>query len=105
MIDLLNSYVLHSYSTNTLWEGIYHESGFSKSCHLITPTRKLSEKNDNFVVFWDLQIPNNEISHYLNIKRKEKNICHGISFCSKNRNGVLEVLSLAGRACDLNFAE
>jgi hypothetical protein len=39
------------------------------------------------------------------VKRNEKNISHGVSFCMKNKNGVLEILTVAGRACDLNFSE
>lgn len=94
----------YSHSTSQAWEGLYLESGFSKSCHLFTATKHLIEKNDNFILFWDSLIPGNEISHYLNAKRKEKNVYHGVSFCKTNNSGILEILSIAGRACDLNFA-
>jgi hypothetical protein len=99
-----NNSIIHKYSTNKVWEGLYIESGFSNSCHLFSATKYLIEKNDSFILFWDSLIPNNEISHYLNAKRKEKNVYHGTSFCTKNKSGILEILSIAGRACDLNFA-
>jgi hypothetical protein len=99
-----NNNVLYNYSTNIMWDVLYHETGFSKSCHLIQATKVMSKKADNFVLFWDAQTPNNEISIFLNEKRKEKNICHGVSFCATNQNGVLEILTIAGRYCDLNFS-
>lgn len=97
--------VLYSYSTNLIWDGLYHESGYSKSCHLINATKILSKTQDGFTLFWDAVPPDNDISNYLNAKRNEKNISHGVSFCIKNKNDVLEILTIAGRACDLNFSE
>lgn len=98
-----NGNVLSSYSTSPKWESAYHESGLSKSCHLIKASKILSQKSDNFTVIWDLLMPDNEVSSFLNAKRKEKKICHGVSFCKKNVNGILEVLSIAGRFSDVNF--
>lgn len=96
--------VLYNYSTSKIWEGLYIESGYSKSCHLFQATKQLSEKSDSFTLFWDTVVPGNEISLYLNAKRDEKNVCHGVSFCNKNKNGVLEILTIAGRKCDFNFS-
>ncbi len=99
-----NNQVLHSYSTNKVWDGLYHETGYSKSCHLIEATKILSSAQKSFTLFWDAVLPNNEVSLYLNSKRKEKDICHGVSFCTINKNGVLEIVTMAGRFCDLNFS-
>jgi hypothetical protein len=96
--------VLYSYSTNRKWDHIYHETGYSKSCHLMGATKSLVGQHDNFTLFWDALPPSNEISSYLNEKRNENNICHGVSFCNKNSNGVLEILTIAGRKCDLHFS-
>lgn len=99
-----NGKVITNYSTNPQWENIYQESGLWKSCHLIKASNILSQKSNNFIGIWDLFSPDNEVSVYLNEKRKEKKVSHGISFCLKNSNNILEVLSLAGRESDINFA-
>lgn len=96
--------VVSSYSTSQKWENIYHGAGLSDRCHLMQASRTLSQKNGNFIIIWDLLHPNNEISTYLNKKRKEEKICHGISFCKKNANDVLEILTLAGKDSDVHFS-
>jgi hypothetical protein len=60
--------------------------------------------NESFTLFWDYVAPENEVSIYLNAKRKENNICHGVSFCKKNKNGILEILTLTGKNSDIYFA-
>lgn len=99
-----DSSVLYSYSTSPLWDGFYHETGYSKSCHLFAATKLIAEKSNDFILFWDAVVPNNEVSLYLNAKREEKNICHGVSFCKRNSAGILEIVTLAGRKCDINFS-
>jgi hypothetical protein len=96
--------VLYKYSSSQSWDNLYHETGYSKSCHLIQATKKLAVNNKNFTLFWDYVAPENEISLYLNAKRKENNICHGVSFCTINKNGILEILTLTGKNSDINFA-
>lgn len=96
--------VLATYSSNPHWENIYHGEGLSKDCHLIKASKFLSQKSKDFTVIWDLLPADNEVSLFLNEKRKENKISHGISFCKKNKNGILEVLSLAGRYSEINFA-
>lgn len=105
-VILLNKQaVLYNYSTNKTWDNLYHQSGHSKSCHLIQAAKKLYDLSSNFTLIWDLILPTDEISQYLNCIRNENNICHGISFCHKNNNGILEVITLAGRCCDFNFSK
>lgn len=104
MIISKDNSILYSHSTNAVWDGLYHETGYSKSCHLFTATKLIAEKSNNFILFWDTVVPNNEISVYLNAQREEKNLCHGVSFCKRNNAGILEIVTLAGRKCDLNFS-
>lgn len=62
-------------------------------------------QKSSFIFLWDNYFPCNEESTYLNIMRKEKNISHGVAFCSPLNNGGKLILTVTGKYHDINFSK
>ena len=92
------------HSSNDKWDEIYHETGYSKECHLISAVKKILTKQKDIALIWDMIQPNNETSKYLNEMRSKNKMFHGVSFCKKSSNGITQIVTLTGRDCDTGFA-
>lgn len=93
------------HSSNEKWDEMYHHTGYSKECHLIRAVNQLLSKSQNITLVWDCIQPANDISIYLNERRTEMSLCHGVSFCQRNPNGITQIITLTGRNSDINFAK
>jgi hypothetical protein len=58
---------------------------------------QMNYQKNGFVFIWDNYFPNNEESLYLDRLRKEKNISHGVAFCSPLNNGGRSIVTVTGR--------
>ena len=99
-------------STCEEWYDFYNNAKEKSNCHLIKNSMKIATKlsknmilNKSFSLIWDLQIPSNDESLYLNEYREKYNHCHGINIISLPQDDILIGLTLTGRQCDLNFAQ
>lgn len=103
LIDKKN--VIFSQSTNDAWDIFYQESKLSSHCHLIRAVDRLVTYNQEITLFWDMCKPDNEISAYISNKRMDYNLCHGVSFCSRNLNNITEILTITGHKNNINFSK
>lgn len=98
-------------STSGEWHDFYNNAKEKSSCHLVKNSMCISKRlTENmtsaktFSLIWDLQIPDNDESMYLNEQRERYNHCHGISIIDLPQKDILIGLTLTGRRCDLNFS-
>lgn len=98
-----NSY--YSQSSNEQWLKFYIESNLYLKCHLMQEAlAQTQNQQGGFIFLWDNYFPYNEESIYLNKMREEKNIDHGVAFCSPiNGEGKL-IITVAGKHHDINFS-
>lgn len=66
---------------------------------------QINNHKNGFIFVWDSYFPYNEESIYLDRLRKEKNISHGVAFCSPLENGGKSILTIAGKYYDINFSK
>lgn len=64
-----------------------------------------TNQKTGFIFLWDNYFPCNEESAYLNKMREEKNIYHGVAFCSALNNGGKLILTVTGKYHDVNFSK
>lgn len=87
------------------WLHTYIDSGLYVKCHLMQEANKqLNQHNNGFIFIWDNYFPVNEESVYLERLRREKDISHGVAFCSPLKNGGKAILTVAGKYYDVNFS-
>lgn len=98
-------------STCDKWHDFYNNSKERLHCHLVKNSITRSNEVMNtaglskvFSLVWDLQIPHNCESIYLNEQRERFNHCHGISIIDVSEKNTLIGMPLTGRRCDINFA-
>jgi hypothetical protein len=99
-------------STCTKWYDFYNNAPEKSHCHIVKNSMILSNNLANkdvsyksFSLIWDLQIPDNDESIYLNKQREKYNHCHGISIVDISQKDILIGVPLTGRGCDINFAQ
>lgn len=97
-------------STCSKWHDFYNTAPEKNKCHLVQKSMEISHQlisNPNsmksFSLIWDLQMPHNEESLYLNEQRDKYNHSHGISIIDLPQSDILIGLTLTGRRCDTNF--
>lgn len=94
-----------SRSSSEAWFDLYINGNLYQKCHLMNEASSQLKNNENgFIFLWDHYFPNNEESEYLNALRKEKNICHGVAFCSPLLNGGKSIVTITGKNSDINFS-
>lgn len=95
-----------SKSSSDEWLKIYMDSHLYTKCHLMQEAynQSIKQKN-NFIFVWDRYFPNNDESLYLNKMREEKNLSHGVAFCSSLDNGGKLIITITGKYHDINFSE
>jgi hypothetical protein len=99
-----NSY--YSRSSSDEWLKTYIESNLYVKCHLMQEAFNQAKNQKNGFIFqWDSYFPCNEESAYLNRMREEKNIAHGVAFCSPLDNGGKLILTVTGKYHDVNFSK
>lgn len=87
------------------WLKIYMDSRLYTKCHLMQEASKqTTNQKSGFIFIWDNYFPNNEESSYLNKMREEKNISHGVAFCSPLNNEGKLILTVTGKYHDINFS-
>lgn len=98
-----NSYF--SKSSSDEWFNLYINSELYQKCHLMKEAfDQMNNQKNGFAFIWDNYFPNNEESVYLDRFRKEKNICHGVAFCSPLNNGSRSIVTVTGKSADVNFS-
>lgn len=101
-----NGKSVFSKSSNDEWLKIYMDSGLYTQCHLMKEAfSQVKKQNGDFIFLWDKYFPCNEESVYLNRMRQEKNISHGVAFCSPLNNGGKLILTVTGKYHDINFSQ
>lgn len=100
-----NSNAIISESSNPDWSLEFIESDSYKDCHLLKKAGDLMSicKNGSFNLVWDSVAPENDKQKSLDEIRKQKNIVHGIGFCSVDNLGNKIFLNIAGKYSDINF--
>ena len=98
-----SSNVIISKSSNPDWSSEFMETGLYKDCHLLQAASSLMSINDSFLLVWDTVSPSEEKQKNLEEIRKQKNIMHGVGFCSKDLLGNKVFLNIAGKYSDINF--
>lgn len=94
-----------SKSSSDEWYKIYIESGLYRKCHLMKEAvKQITHHHAPFIFLWDNYFANNEESHYLNKLRDEKNLSHGVAFCTPVDNGHKAILTITGKPSDINFS-
>lgn len=95
-----------SKSSSDEWLKIYMDSNLYTKCHLMNEVYSQAKKQKtDFVFLWDRYFPCNEESVYLNRMRQEKNISHGVAFCSSLSSGAKLILTVSGKHHDINFSQ
>lgn len=95
-----------SKSSSDEWLKIYMDSQLYTKCHLMQEAYKQTTKQiGSFIFIWDNYFPSNEESSYLNKMREEKNLSHGVAFCSPLNNGGKLILTVTGKYHDINFSK
>lgn len=98
-----NSYF--SKSSSDKWLDLYINSGLYLKCHLMQEAfTQIKKHNNGFTFIWDKYAPFNEESVYLNKLRDEKNITHGVAFCSVLPDGCKSIITVTGKYHDINFS-
>lgn len=88
------------------WLKIYIGSNLYHKCHLMQEANKqISNQENGFIFIWDNYFPDNDESSYLERLRAEKNISHGVAFCSPLQNGGKSIITVAGKNSDINFSK
>ncbi|MFA5959803.1 MAG: hypothetical protein WC785_04740 [Tatlockia sp.] len=88
------------------WLHTYINSGLYLKCHLMQEANnQIKNHKKGFIFIWDKYFPNNDESIYLNNLRKEKNISHGVAFCSPLENGGKAIITITGKHYDINFSK
>lgn len=101
-----NGKSIFSKSSSDKWLKIYMDSHLYTKCHLMQEAYIQTEnQKSGFIFLWDNYFPCNEESTYLNSMRKEKNISHGVAFCSSLNNGGKLILTVTGKYHDVNFSK
>lgn len=94
-----------SKSSSDEWQKKYMESDLYKRCHLMREASyQIQNQTNSFIFVWDKYFPTNEESKYLSQLRKERNIDHGVAFCSKLENGTKSIVTVTGKHHDINFS-
>lgn len=78
---------------------VVHECHIKKQGILLA-----NQKVSNFTLVWDLLIPDNDYSLYLNEERERFNHCHGISICKTLPDNQMMGIVLTGRRHETDFA-
>lgn len=95
-----------SKSSSDEWSDLYMNTKLYQKCHLLKEAlNQINHHSDGFVFLWDNFSPTNEESVYLDHLRVEKNICHGVAFCSPLANGNRAIITVAGKNSDINFSK
>lgn len=105
-----NKNMMYYKSTNNKWHEKYVINEYYKHCHLVNRTNDLIKGTESsFTLSWDLVKCDNEIALEIDALRAENKIAHGVSFCNQNFHfndkKATFLITLAGRHCDVNFAE
>lgn len=97
--------VILSKSSNRDWASEFIGAGLYKDCHLLKEGSRLMQLNNNegFTLAWDMVKPVEEKQKALEDIRMQKNIMHGVGFCSKDFLGNKIFLNIAGKYSDINF--
>lgn len=92
-------------TSNEYWLNLYINENLYQKCHLMNEaSNQIKNNKKGFVFLWDNYFPNNEESKYLDSLRKEKNIYHGVAFCSPLDNGCKSIITITGKNSDINFS-
>lgn len=101
-----NGKAFFSKCSSDQWLNTYMSSGLYQKCHLMRgASNQIKNHQNGFVFVWDNYFPDNEESLYLNKLREEKNISHGVAFCSPLENGGKLILTVTGKNADVNFSK
>lgn len=93
-------------SSNEQWQQNYIDSGLYTKCHLMQEAlRQLKQHTKGFIFLWDNYFPINDESVYLEQKRKEQNIAHGVAYCLPNTQEGKVIITVAGKSSDVHFTQ
>lgn len=100
-----DSNVLLSKASNPDWASEFIGAGLYRDCHLLQEGSRLMHLNKNagFTLAWDMVSPVEEKQKILEEIRMQKDIMHGVGFCSKDFMGNKIFLNIAGKYSDVNF--
>lgn len=99
-----SSILMFSKSSNPEWVSEFTSSGLYKHCHLLNEASAQMQSNpSSFTLVWDLYQPITEDAKMLDEIRQQKDISHGVGFCSTNPDGSRLLLNVAGKYADINF--
>lgn len=96
--------LIHYESTNKRWSSFYSNSQEAKACHIVRASGELAKKSESFTLIWNLLIPDNEESQYINERRIELDHCNGVTICKNISDELLLCATFTGPQHDVNFA-
>lgn len=99
-----HSNLIHYESTNKKWCKFYSNSQEAKSCHIVKASGELANKATSYTLIWNLLIPDNEESEYINERRIDLDHCNGVTICKNISDELILCATFTGAQHDVNFA-
>lgn len=96
--------IIHYESTNKKYSNFYNNSQEARMCHIVHTAAKRSKYSNNFTLIWDLLIPDNEESVFMNERRIELDHCNGVTIFNNISSELLLCATFTGPQNDVNFA-
>lgn len=102
--DPILPYIIHYESTNKKYSSFYNNSREAKMCHIVRTAAKYSTFSKDFTLVWNLLIPDNDESKFMNQKRIELDHCNGVTIFNNISSDLLLCATFTGPQNDDNFA-